>query len=85
MAEPAYRSKLEQLYPGYSPTAIRYADWPATPYIWTGYSVPSPGQVCSVGRSLANPYATRMYFAGEQSWVGFFGYMEGGLLCGISV
>jgi len=80
--EPEYRAKLAQLYPGYAPTAIRFMDWPNTPYIWTGYSVPSPGQVCSVGRALSTPYATRMYFAGEQSCVGFFGYMEGALQSG---
>ncbi|MGH3992989.1 MAG: FAD-dependent oxidoreductase, partial [Pseudonocardiaceae bacterium] len=82
LPETEYPARMAQLYPGYAPTAVRFVDWPNMPYIWTGYSVPSPGQVCSVGRSLANPYASRMYFAGEQSFVGFFGYMEGALQSG---
>ena len=82
LPESEYSARLAMLYPGYAPIATRFVDWPNTPYVWTGYSVPAPGQVCSVGRSLATPYASRMYFAGEQSCVGFFGYMEGALQSG---
>ncbi len=80
--EANFPARLADLYPGYAPNTVRYVDWPNIPYIWTGYSVPAPGQVCSVGRSLATPYADRMIFAGEQTFVGFFGYMEGALQSG---
>ena len=80
--EANFPARLADIYPGYAPNTVRYVDWPNIPYVWTGYSVPAPRQVCSVGRSLATPYADRMIFAGEQSHVGFFGYMEGALQSG---
>lgn len=75
-------AKLAELYPGESPLAARYLDWPRTPYINTGYSVPAPGQVTTVGRALSEPFAGRLFFAGEQACLGFFGYMEGALQSG---
>ena len=39
------------------------------------------GQVTTVGQALAEPHG-RMFFAGEQSHVPFFGYMEGALQSG---
>lgn len=80
--EANFPARLAEIYPGYAPNTVMYVDWPAIPYVWTGYSVPAPGQVCSVGRSLATPYADRMVFAGEQTYVGYFGYMEGALQSG---
>jgi monoamine oxidase len=80
--EPGYRSGLSQIFGGYAPTAERFVDWPTTPGVMTGYSVPSPGQVTTVGQALAEPHG-RLYFAGEQSFVGFFGYMEGALQSGM--
>jgi monoamine oxidase len=80
--EAGYRSGLSQIFPGYAPTAERFVDWPNTDGVMTGYSVPSPGQVTTVGQALAEPHG-RLYFAGEQSFVGFFGYMEGALQSGM--
>jgi monoamine oxidase len=80
--ETGYRTGLSQIFPGYAPIAERFVDWPNTPGVMTGYSVPSPGQVTTVGQALAEPHG-RLYFAGEQSFVGFFGYMEGALQSGM--
>ena len=80
--EANYPDLLSQIFPGSTPTDTRFVDWPNTPWIWTGYSVPSPSQVCTVGQSLHSPYADRLHFAGEQSHVPFFGYMEGALQSG---
>lgn len=72
---------MAAIFPGYAQPAVRFADWPNTPYVMTGNSVPSPQQVCSVGKLLSVPYG-RLHFAGEQFYVPFFGYMEGGLRSG---
>ncbi len=77
-----YSKRLSQIFPGYAPTGERFVDWPNTPGIMTGYSVPSPGQVTTVAQALAEPHGDRLYFAGEQSYVPFFGYMEGALQSG---
>jgi monoamine oxidase len=80
--EAGYRAALSSIFPGYAPTAEQLVDWPHTPGIMTGYSVPSQGQVTTVGQALAEPHG-RLYLAGEQSFVGFFGYMEGALQSGM--
>jgi monoamine oxidase len=77
-----YPSQLAQLYPAISTFATRFVDWPSTPFIQTGYSVPAPGEVTTIARTLANPFGDRLFFAGEQTSPGFFGYMEGALLSG---
>jgi monoamine oxidase len=77
-----YPALLSEIFPGYAPTGERFVDWPSTPGIMTGYSVPSPGQVTTVGQALAEPHGDRLFFAGEQSYVPFFGYMEGALQSG---
>jgi monoamine oxidase len=77
-----YPPKIAELYPGYAPSATRFVDWPATPYILTGYSVPDRGQLTTVGPNLSIPLANRMVFAGEQACPGFFGHMEGALQSG---
>jgi monoamine oxidase len=82
MGESDYPARLAEIFPGYAPIDTRFVDWPNTRWIGTGYSVPAPGQVTSVGSSLSRPFAERMYFAGEQSCVGYFGYMEGALQSG---
>jgi monoamine oxidase len=79
--ETQYPQLLSAIYPNYAPTKAQFADWPHTPGVMTGYSVPSPGQVTTVGQALAEPFG-RLYFAGEQSYVTFFGYMEGALRSG---
>jgi monoamine oxidase len=82
IGETDYPARLAEIFPGYAPIDTRFIDWPDTRWIGTGYSVPSPGQVTSVGRSLCVPFAQRMYFAGEQSCLSYFGYMEGALQSG---
>ena len=77
-----YPGRLATIFPGYAPSAVRFVDWPGTPYIWTGYSVPSVGQVTTVGPWLATPHGGRIIFAGEQACIGYFGYMEGALQSG---
>lgn len=82
LSEHEYQARLCDLYPTYAPTATRFVDWPATPWIGTGYSVPAPGEVTTIGANLATPHAGRLLMAGEQACVGFFGYMEGALQSG---
>lgn len=82
LSEPQYPDRLDAIYPGFAPTTAMLVDWPNTSHIMTGYSVPSPGQVCTVGQALSVPFENRMFFAGEQSYVPFFGYMEGALQSG---
>ena len=82
LGEGDYPNRLSQIFPDYGPTAERFVNWPTTPGIMTGYSVPAPGQVTTVGQALAEPHGDRLFFAGEQSFVPFFGYMEGALQSG---
>jgi monoamine oxidase len=77
----SYPTQLASIFPGYAPVGERFVDWPNTPGVLTGYSVPAPGEVTTVGQALAEPHG-RMYLAGEQTWVPFFGYMEGALQSG---
>ena len=79
---PNCAARLAGLYPGVRPKSSRYVDWPHAPYIRTGNAIPAPGQVTTVGRALSSPYGDRLFFAGEQASMGFFGYMEGALQSG---
>ena len=79
---PNCAARLANLYPGTRPSSTRYVDWPHTPYVRTGYAIPAPGQVTTVGRALSGHYGDRLFFAGEQASMGFFGYMEGALQSG---
>jgi monoamine oxidase len=69
-------------YPARLPGNMKYIDWPAEPFIKTGYASPSKGQVLTVGRMLSKPYKGRLVFAGEHTHMAFFGYMEGALRSG---
>jgi monoamine oxidase len=82
LSETDYPGQLSQIFPGYAPVGARFVDWPTTPGIMTGYSVPARGEVTTVGQALAEPHGDRLFFAGEQSYVPFFGYMEGALQSG---
>ena len=76
---------LDTLYPGYS-SMVRgkeLVNWPAQPWIQTGNSIPAPGEVCTVARNLNTPFLGKIFFAGEQSSPGFYGYMEGALQAGL--
>ena len=79
-----YPGQLSQLYPSVAPFATRFVDWPSTPHVLTGYSIPAPGEVTTIARTLADPFGDRLFFAGEQACPGFFGYMEGALLSGLT-
>lgn len=84
LAESQYPGQILALYPGIATFGERFVDWPSTPYIETGYSVPAPGEVTTVAAALAQPFGDRLFFAGEQASPGFFGYMEGALLSGVT-
>ena len=60
----------------------KLVNWPEEPWIKTGYSIPARGQVCTVGRNLAAPYQNRLYFAGEQASLRYYGHMEAALETG---
>ncbi|MEZ5407540.1 MAG: FAD-dependent oxidoreductase, partial [Acidimicrobiales bacterium] len=78
-----YRERISELYPpGPGSGDAWLVDWPNTPWIMTGVSVPAPGEVTTIARNLSEPYLARLHFAGEQACVGFFGYMEGALRSG---
>jgi monoamine oxidase len=79
-----YPGQLSQLYPSIATFATRFADWPNTQYVGTGYSVPALGEVTTIAQTLAGPFGDRLFFAGEQACPGFFGYMEGALLSGVT-
>jgi monoamine oxidase len=64
---------LANWYPGQPPTTTGFH--PAT------YAIPEPGQVRKIMPQLIEPEG-RMYFAGEQTSSGYFGYMEGALQSG---
>lgn len=83
----AYPKQLAALYPPGKPpdgvpTAEHFVDWPNEPYIRTGYAIPGVGQITRISPNQVAPHAKRLYFAGEQTSPGFFGYMEGALQSG---
>jgi monoamine oxidase len=86
--------ELKKLYSGYDlnliPGKTIYQDWPAEPFIKSGYWTPRPdGEIFRVGPKLNTPFPPsppshdRLYFAGEHTYPSFFGYMEGALRSGI--
>jgi monoamine oxidase len=77
-----YPTQLAVVYPTGTPTDERFVDWPSTPFILTGYGVPAPGQVTTISPRQLVPHGRRIWFAGEQTSSGFFGYMEGALQSG---
>lgn len=80
-----FAPRIEQLYPAYSANArkSRFMAWPREPWTRAGYSCPRPGQVCTIGPFLNEPYHERLWFAGEHACLAFFGFMEGALQSGI--
>ena len=83
----AYPARLATIYPPGkppkgTPTAQHLMDWPNEPFIRTGYAVPGVGQVTTISPNQIAPYMQRLFFAGEQTSPGFFGYMEGALQTG---
>lgn len=78
-----FRDRLPTLLPGFKPLAERYVNWPAEPFIESGYVCPKIGQVTTVAKNLSRPHKSKLFFAGEHAAVAFFGYMEGALQSGI--
>jgi monoamine oxidase len=77
-----YPTQLSALYPTGTPTGSMFVDWPTRPFILTGYGVPGLGEVTRIAPMQLLPHRRRLYFAGEQTSTGFFGYMEGALQSG---
>ena len=80
------QKELKDLYPSYSRNLNKtfYSDWPNEPFIKTGYWAPKPnGEIFKVGPKLNIAFHKRLYFAGEHTYVCFFGYMEGALRSGV--
>lgn len=80
LTEADYANRLAQLYPGMTPIRSAFFDWSTT-----GYSVPLVGQVTTVGERLTRAHAGVLRVAGEQTSMGFYGYMEGALQSGARV
>lgn len=84
--ESEFKSELTKLYPKYpSSPKTHFANWPAEPFIKTGYASPGLGQILTVGKLLNEPFQPfngRLLFAGEHTEMGYFGYMEGALRSG---
>ena len=82
-AEKHFEKEILKLHPDYKPKGTpRYADWPKTQWIETGYACPKVGQVTTIAKFLSVPHAKRLYFAGEHTCMAYFGYMEGALQSG---
>lgn len=80
-----YDQSIGQIYPGYVGARRQWPQfmaWPYEPWTQTGYSCPTPGQVCAVAPNLAGTWEENIYFAGEHACPAFFGYMEGALMSG---
>lgn len=83
---PEYIAGTEKVLPGYKAhlDKQKFVDWRVKPWHMTGYSVPAPNEVTTIAKRLATVPAGggRIYFAGEQSYTPYFGYMEGALESG---
>lgn len=78
------RQELDVLFPGFSRQIQRqiFCGWPEERWTRCGYSAPSPGQVTRVSPNLRRGWRDKLFFAGEYTSPGFYGYMEGGLNSG---
>ena len=77
-----YPSRMSVLYPAAKPKAVRLVEWMKEPFILTSYAIPGKGQVTTISPNQLVPHKERLYFAGEHTSTGFFGYMEGALQSG---
>ncbi len=82
--EKYYSDELEKIFKGYIAARQNkhFQSWPAVEWIMTGYSFPALNEVVNKIKPLNEPYK-RMYFAGEHTCAGFWGYMEGALRSGM--
>jgi monoamine oxidase len=74
--------RLDVLFPGGSPIQQAFVDWRVMPWCGPGYAMPTVGQVTTVAARLSGAFAGRLVFAGEQTCMGWVGYMEGALRSG---
>lgn len=76
--------ELDVLFPGFSSHNQQqiFCGWPTERYTRCGYSAPSQGQVTRVFPRLQGGWQEKLFFAGEYTSPGFYGYMEGGLNSG---
>jgi monoamine oxidase len=83
-----YKTPIENIYPGYGASVAQPQDfiaWPRDKWTGAGYSCPAPGDVCTAGKALSEPFEKRLFFAGEHTCPAFYGYMEGALQSGKTV
>ena len=81
--EKDFKRELKKLYRNYPEKArTKFANWPGRPFIKAGLVSPGKNQIFGVGRRLNEPYLGRLFFAGEHTQMGYFGYMEGALRSG---
>lgn len=76
--------ELNALFPGFSTHNQQqvFCGWPSERWTRCGYSAPSQGQVTRVFPLLQGGWRDKLFFAGEYTSPGFYGYMEGGLHSG---
>jgi monoamine oxidase len=76
--------ELDTLYPGFSShlQSQMVCLWPNERWTRCGYSAPTQGQVTQVYPRLESGWQDKLFFAGEYTSPGFYGYMEGGLNSG---
>lgn len=76
--------ELNALYPGFAKHSQQqiFCGWPLERWTRCGYSAPSQGQVTRVLPLLQAGWQDKLFFAGEYTSPGFYGYMEGGLNSG---
>jgi monoamine oxidase len=82
MPQARYPTQLAKIYPPPPNSPVldeMFVDWTTEKHIEAGYAVPAKNQVTTVARKLSEPHGHRLFFAGEQCSMGFYGYMEGAL------
>lgn len=83
-----YEPLIGTIYDGYAANISRdpsFIAWPRDEWTRGGYACPAPGEVCTAGKSLSEPFHERMFFAGEHTCPAYYGYMEGALQSGKTV
>jgi monoamine oxidase len=80
-----YLAAMSPVFPGLRASfeRARFMDWPSDPWVKGSYSFPAPGEVTTLGPQLQQPFAGRVFLAGEHTCYAFVGYMEGALQSGV--
>lgn len=80
-----YQARIGAVYKTYAANCTQpptFMAWPLEPWTGGGYSSPAPGEVCTAGKRLNEPFHDRLFFAGEHTCPAYYGYMEGALQAG---